>query len=242
MAHEEAVEVGLLLGHDAERGGEEPPPEFALDHDGGGVAVCVVEGGELGESALEAGAFAECAADVVLGGQAVRPLDGLRFAPQPVGERIPRGGVRQREGPGRLRPHLFDARHAQVPALPVGEDAETVRLAALARLREIAVQLIDPARIRRGASGGTGPPLDLDHQTLGLDVDAVRFLPQVVARDQRRLHEEVADGAGDVRLGTAVVEVDQPLGGAFQRVRVVGHARSLPANERSRPRALRRWG
>ena len=232
---------GSLLGHDAERGDEKPPPEFAFDHDGGVVTVRGVEVGELGESALEAGPLAERAADVVLGGQAVRPLNGLRFAPQPVGERIPRSGVLQREGPGRLRAHFLDAGQAQIPAPPVGEDAEPVGLPALARLPQVAVQLLDPARVRRGASVGPGAALDLDHQTLGLDVDAVLFLPQIVARHERGFHEEVADGAADVRLGT-VAAVQHALGGRLRGRRAVVHARSLPANERSRTGALRRWG
>ena len=56
---------------------------------------------------------------------------------------------------------------------PIREDAEALGLACLAGLLQIAIQLSDVGAVGLDGAGLPDTALDLDHQVLGLDIDAV---------------------------------------------------------------------
>ena len=218
VAEEESVEVGLLLDGDAERGGEQPAPEFALDADGLAVAVGVVERAEFGEVLLEARAGAEPAADLFIVGGDIARFERLRDVREPAVEVEPALGGFELVGVLRVGAEAGHRRPAGDPVAPVGEDAHALREGVVARGGEIAVELVDVVGIGLEAGLCADPPLELEDHVGGAEVAASAVAGRgfdldlgpggEVDRDQ-----EVAHGGADVVLGLSeVVAFEDGLG------------------------------
>ena len=218
VAEEEAVEVGLLLDGDAEGGGEQPAPEFALDADGFAVAVGVVERPEFGEVLLEAGAGSEPAADlVIVGGDAAR-FERLRDVREPAVEVEPAVGGLELVRVLRVGAEAGHVGPAGDPVAPVGEDADALREGVVAGGGEVAVELVDVVGIGLESGLGADPPLELEDHVGGGEVAASAvagrgFDLDLGGRGQFDGDEEVARGGADVVLGLSeVVAFEDGLG------------------------------
>ena len=233
VAEEEAVEVGFLLDGDAERGGEQPAPEFALDADGFAVAVGVVERAEFGEVLLEARAGTEPAADLfIVGGDAAR-FERLRDIREPAVELEPAVGGPELVRVLRVGAEAGHRRPAGDPVAPVGEDADALREGVVAGGGEIAVELVDVVGIGLEAGLRADPPLELEDHVGGAEVAAAAVAGRGFDFDLRPVgevdgDEEVAHGGADVVLGLVeVVAFEDGLGGGVRGgiVRSGRHAR-----------------
>ena len=222
VAEEESVEVGFLLDGDAERGGEQPAPEFALDADGFAVAVGVVERAEFGEVLLEARAGAEPAADLVIVGGDAAGFERLRDVGEPAVEVEPAVGGLELVCVLRVGAEAGHVGPAGDPVAPVGEDADALRERVVAGGGEVAVELVDVVGIGLETWLGADPPLELEDHVGGGEVAASAvagrcFDLDLGGRGQLDGDEEVARGGADVVLGLSeVVAFEDGFGGGVR--------------------------
>ena len=220
VAEEQVVEVILVLDHLAQRGGEQLPPEAALDRDGGLVAALLVQLAERLEVLLEARAGTEPLAHLPISGSQFTPLQCLRFVAQPFVEAVTAVGVFESEGVGRRGAPVCRAGAAQQPVLAVGEDAQAGRLALGGEHVEVVVELLFV--IVGGVESVADSALDLDHEVVGFQVDSaaagLAFHLDVGAAGEFGGDQKVAQRAADVGLrGVVGVAVEQRLGCAAER-------------------------
>ena len=137
---------------------------------------------------------------------------------QPLVKGDPAVRVFQREGVRRDRPGRSGIGPAQQPVLAVGQDAHA-HAALLLRLRQVVVELVDVPGVGVEAARGADPALELDERVEGGEVHgaARAFGRRVFLDDLLVLYEagdgqEIADRAGDVGLGLALVVPPQNLG------------------------------
>lgn len=229
MAQEEVVEVLLFFDDFAERGGEQLPPEAALNRDGRLVAVLIVEFAQRVEVLLEARAGSETGAHFVVGRYDAAAFERLRFVAQPFVEVITVVGVVEREGIGACGAPVA-AGAAQQPVLAVGEDAEAGRASLAGERGEVLLQLAFVGV--GGVEAIADAAFDLDHEVVGFEVDpsaaGLTFHLDVGATSEPRADQKVAHCAANVGFRrVVVVPLKQRLGGAAQlRIvgREVGHA------------------
>ena len=164
VAQEQVVEVIFALDHFAQRGGEQLPPEAALDRDGGRVAALLVQLAERLKVLLETRAGAEPFAHLVVVGSQSAALQRLRFVAQPFVEVVAALGVVEGESVGRRGAPVRGAGAAQQPVLAVGEDAEARRFAVGGQRAEILVELL--LIIIGSLESGADSALDLNHKVV----------------------------------------------------------------------------
>ena len=128
-------------------------------------------------------------------------------------------GVVQGEGVGRRGPDGPGVGPAQQPVPAVGQDAHADAALPL-RLGQVVVELLYVLGVGVEAAGGAYPALGLDEGVEGGQVDGAAgalggrvLLDDLIAPGEAGGDEEIADGAGDVRLGLAQVVAPQHLGG-----------------------------
>ena len=223
VAEEKVVEVLFFLDHFAERGGEQLPPEAALDGDGRLVAVLVVEFAQRVEVLLEARTGAEPGAHLVVGRYDAAPLKRLRLVAQPFVEVIAVFGVVERKSVGACGAPVA-AGPAQQPVFAVGEDAESGRASLERECGEVLLQLAFVGV--GGVEAVADAAFDLDHEVVGFEVDApaagLALHLDVGAAREPRADQEVAHHAANVGFRRiVVVPLEQRLGGAAQP-RIVG--------------------
>ena len=107
---------------------------------------------------------------------------------------------------------------AQQPVLAVGQDAHA-HAALLLRLRQIIVELVDVLGVGVEAARGADPSLELDERVEGGEVHGAArtlggwvFLVYLLVFHEAGDGEEIADRAGDVGLGLALVVAAGDLG------------------------------
>ena len=219
VAQEQVVEVVLALDHLAQRGGEQLPPEAALNRDGGLIAPLLVQLAQRLKVLLETRAGTESLAHLLVVGSQSAALQRLRLVAQPFVEVVPALGILKGEGVGRRGAPVGGAGAAQQPVLAVGEDAEARRFAVGGQRAKILVEL--SFVIVSGLESGTDPALDLNHKVVGLQVDpaaaGLAFHLDIGAAGKLGGDQKVAQRAADVGLrGVVGVTLEQRLSGAAE--------------------------
>ena len=137
---------------------------------------------------------------------------------KPIVEGYPEVRVLQREGVWRDRPGRSGIGPAQQPVLAVGEDAHA-HAALLFRLRQVIVELVDVLGVGVEAARGADPALELDERVEGGEVHGAArtlggrvFLDYLLVLYEAGEGQEIADRAGDVGLGLALVVAAENLG------------------------------
>ena len=197
------------MGRFAEGDAEEVAPQAALHRDGGEAGVLEVERREGGDVAAVGRAVG---AEMLAHGLAVGDLvllGGEGVVAQPLVEGDPAAGLLEPEGVGVGGARGAGARPAQKPVLPVGQDPHADP-ALLLRLGQVAVELLDVARI--GLDTRPDADLALDERVEGGQVDGAAgaergmlLLDDLLGLGQPRRDEEVAHRAGDVGLRLAAL-------------------------------------
>ena len=220
VAQEQVVEVVLALDHFAQRGGEQLPPEAALNRDGGLVAPLLVQLAERLEMLRKARAGTEPLAHLVVVGSQPTALQRLRLVAQPLVEVVTVLGVVKRKSVGRRGAPVGGAGAAQQPVLAVGQNAEAGRFTLGRERVEVVVELL--FIIFGSLKSCADPALDLDHEVVRLQVNpaaaGLAFHPDIGAAGELGSNQEVAQRAPNIGLrGVGGVALEQRLGGAAQR-------------------------
>ena len=145
--------------------------------------------------------------------------DGEGVVAEPFEELEPTVGVVEGEGVGQGGLDGAGVGKAEEPVLAVGEDA-LAKFAVSVGLLEVVVELVDVVGVGFEAAAGADSALELDEGVEGGEVDGAAgalgrgvLLDYLVGSDQAGGDEEVADGAGDVRLRFVVFVAAENLGG-----------------------------
>ncbi len=137
---------------------------------------------------------------------------------KPLVEGYPEVRVIKGECVRRDRPGRSGIWPAQQPVLAVGEDAHA-HAALLFRLRQVIVELVDVLGVGVEAARGADPALELDERVEGGEVHGAArtlggrvFLDYLLVLYEAGEGQEIADRAGDVGLGLALVVAAENLG------------------------------
>ena len=137
---------------------------------------------------------------------------------KPLVEGYPAVGVFKRKGVRWDRPGRSGVGPAQQPVLAVGQDAHA-HAALFFQLRQVVVELLDVLGVGVEAAGGADPAFELDERVEGGEVHGAArtlggrvFLDYLLVFHEAGDGQEIADRAGDVGLGLALVVAPQDFG------------------------------